>query len=108
VADEIDPDSSPSRYNASYDAQPAVCDHGLRRFWDSFPAGPRVAIPIALLLVVVVVGCYAWMKPSRDDWSHVPSGLVCQVQSGLTPPPSVLWPQSTPRRKPERPMPDRS
>jgi hypothetical protein len=89
VADEIDPNSSPSRYNPSDDAEPAVPDHGLRRVWETIPAGPRLVIPIALLLAVVVVGFYGWMKPSRDDWSQLPSRLVCQVQSGLTPPPSV-------------------
>jgi hypothetical protein len=50
---------------------------------------PAWQFPSGLLLAVVVVGFYAWMKPSRDDWSHVPSRLVCQGQSGLTPPPSV-------------------
>jgi hypothetical protein len=48
-----------------------------------------LVIPIALLLVVVVVGFYAWMEPSRGDWSRLPSRLVCQVQSGRTSPPSV-------------------
>jgi hypothetical protein len=48
-----------------------------------------LVIPIALLLAVVVVGFCAWMKPSREDWSRLPSRLDCQVQSGLTPPPSV-------------------
>jgi hypothetical protein len=89
VADEIDPNASPSRHNPSDDAEPAVPDRGLRRLWESIPAGPRMVIPIGLLLAAVVVGFYAWVKPSRDDWSQLPSRLVCQVQSGLLPPPSV-------------------
>jgi hypothetical protein len=55
VVDEIDPNSFPSRYNPSDDAEPVVPDHGLRRVWESIPAGPRLVIPIALLLAVVVV-----------------------------------------------------
>jgi hypothetical protein len=63
--------------------------HGLRRVWDGTPEGPRLVIPITLLLATVIVGFYAWMRPSRNDWSRLPSRLVCQVQSGPTPPPSI-------------------
>jgi hypothetical protein len=89
VADETDSNSSPSRYNPSDDADPAARDHGLRRVWTRIPAGGRLVIPIALLLAAVVVGFYTWMRPSRDNWSQLPSRLVCQAQSGLTPPPPV-------------------
>jgi hypothetical protein len=77
VVDEIEPNSSPA------------VDPGLRGFWARMPAGPRLVIPIALLLAVVVVSFYNWVRPARDDWSQLPSRLVCQVQSGTTPPPSV-------------------
>jgi hypothetical protein len=89
VAAEIDPNSSPSRYNPSDYGGPAVPDHGLRRVWERIPTGLRLVIPITLLLAVVVVSFYAWMKPSRDDWSQLPTRLVCQVQSGLSPPPPI-------------------
>jgi hypothetical protein len=82
VADEIDP-------NRTHDAHPAAPDHGLRRIWERIPAGLRLVLPIALLLAVVIVGFYTWVGPSRDDWSQLPSRLVCQVQSGPTPPPAV-------------------
>lgn len=77
MVDEIEPNSSPG------------VDHGLRGFWARIPAGPRLIIPIALLLAVVVVSFYNWVRPSRDDWSRLPSRLVCQVQSGPTPPPPM-------------------
>jgi hypothetical protein len=48
-----------------------------------------LVIPIALLLTTVVVGFYAWMKPARNDRSQLPGRLICRVQSGLTPPPSM-------------------
>jgi hypothetical protein len=89
VADEIEPDSSPGGDNRLDDAGPSGPDHGLRRWWARIPAGPRQVIPIALLLATVIVGFYNWVKPSQDDWSLLPSRLVCQVQSGATPPPSV-------------------
>ncbi len=88
-ADEVDPNSSPGGYNPSDDANPAPSVHGLRRVWNRIPPGPRLVIPIALLLTMVVVGFYAWMKPPRDDWSQLPGRLICQVQSGPTPPPSI-------------------
>jgi hypothetical protein len=62
---------------------------GFRQTWERIPAGPRLVIPIALLLSAVVVGFYAWVKPSRIDWSLLPSRLVCQVQSGSVPDPAV-------------------
>jgi hypothetical protein len=89
VAAEIDPNSSPDGYNGSHNANQAVPGNRLRRVWASIPAGPRLVFPIALLLAVVIVGFYAWVKPSRDDWSLLPRRLVCQVQSGPTPPPAV-------------------
>jgi hypothetical protein len=48
-----------------------------------------LVLPIALLLILVGVGFYVWMKPPRDDWSRLPSRLSCQVQSGPTPPPAM-------------------
>ena len=77
MADEIEANSSPGG------------DRGLRGFWARIPEGPRLVIPIALLLAVVVVSFYNWVRPARDDWSRLPGRLVCQVQSGTTPPPSV-------------------
>jgi hypothetical protein len=62
---------------------------GFREAWEKIPPGPRLVIPIALLLTAVVVGFYAWAKPSRTDWSLLPSRLVCQVQSGSVPAPAV-------------------
>jgi hypothetical protein len=93
VTHEIDPNSSPDGYQRSDDhpseADPDAPDHGLRRAWEGIPAGVRLVVPIVLLLAVVIVGFYAWVKPSRDDWSQLPSRLVCQVQSGSTPSPAV-------------------
>jgi hypothetical protein len=80
VADEIEPKLSPGGYPPT---------PGLRKVWESVPPGPRLVTPIALLLATVIVGFYVWMKPSRDDWSRLPSRLVCQVQSGPTPPPPL-------------------
>jgi hypothetical protein len=80
VADEIEPNLSPGGYPPT---------PGLREVWESLPPGPRLVTPIALLLATVIVGFYVWMKPSRDDWSRLPSRLVCQVQSGPTPPPPL-------------------
>jgi hypothetical protein len=93
VADEIDPNSSPDGYRRSdnhpSEADPDAPQQGLRRVWEGIPAGVRLVLPIALLLGVVIVGFYAWVKPSRDDWSQLPSRLVCQGRSGPTPPPAV-------------------
>lgn len=89
MVDEIEPNSSPGGDARLDDAGRAVPDHRLRGVWLRIPAGPRLVIPIVLLLAVVIVGFYNWVHPSRDDWSRMPSRLVCQVQSGLTPPPSV-------------------
>jgi hypothetical protein len=93
VADDIDRNSSPDGYQRSdnhpSEADPDAPHHGLQRAWEGIPAGVRLVIPIALLLAVVIGGFYAWVKPSRDDWSQLPSRLVCQVQSGSTPPPPV-------------------
>jgi len=89
VADEIEPNSSPGGDNRRGAADPSASDHGLRGFWGQIPPGPRLVIPLALLLATVVVGFYNWVQPARDDWSLLPSRLVCQVQSGPTPPPSV-------------------
>jgi hypothetical protein len=75
VVDEIEPKLSPGGYPPT---------GGLRGVWESVPPGLRLVIPIALLLATVIVGFYAWMKPARDDWSRLPSRLVCQVQSGPT------------------------
>ncbi len=89
MADEIEPNSSPGGDNRRGAADPSASDHGLRGFWGQIPPGPRLVIPLALLLATVVVGFYNWVQPARDDWSLLPSRLVCQVQSGPTPPPSV-------------------
>ena len=58
-------------------------------FWDQIPQGSRLVIPLVLLLAAVIVGFYNWVTPARDDWSLLPSRLVCQVQFGPTPPPSA-------------------
>jgi len=89
VAEEIAPNSSRSGDNRRGAADPSASDHGLRGFWEQIPSGPRLVIPLALLLAAVIVGFYTWVQPSPDDWSLLPSRLVCQVQSGPTPPPSV-------------------
>ncbi|WP_133250969.1 DUF2510 domain-containing protein [Mycobacterium montefiorense] len=46
-------------------------------------------LPLAVLVGVVVVGFYNWVRPSGDDWSRLPDRLVCQVQSGTVPPPAT-------------------
>jgi len=89
VGDGIDPNSLPGADRAPRDADPAPAAHGLRRAWGRVPQGPRLVVPIALLLTTVVVGFYVWVGPERDDWSQLPGRLVCQVQSGPTPPPSI-------------------
>lgn len=89
MADEIELNSSPGGDNRRGAAHPSASDHGLRGFWYRIPPGPRLVIPLVLLLAVVVVSFYHWVTPGRDDWSLLPSRLVCQVQSGPTPPPSV-------------------
>jgi hypothetical protein len=89
VADEIEPNSSSSGDNRIDAADSSASDHGLRGFWGRIPPGPRLVIPLALLLAAVIVGFYNWVHPSRADWSLLPSRLVCQVQSGPTPPPSA-------------------
>jgi hypothetical protein len=89
VADEIELNSSPGGDNRRGAADPSASDHGLRGFWAQIPPAPRLVIPLALLLAVVMVGFYHWVQPSPNDWSLLPSRLVCQVQSGATPPPSV-------------------
>ncbi len=93
MADEIEPNSSPDGDNRPDQAGPSAPDHGLRWLWARVPAGPRLVVPIALLLAVVIVGLYNWVGPSRDDWSLLPSRLVCQVQSGAAAAPSatVAW-----------------
>lgn len=85
MADEIDPNPSPGGDNAG----PEAPEHGLRRFWQQIPPGLRTVLPLALLVAVVVVGFYNWVRPSRDDWSQLPARLVCQVQSGTVPPPAA-------------------
>lgn len=89
MADEIELNSSPGGDNRRGSAHPSASDHGLRGFWYQIPPGPRLVIPLVLLLAVVVVSFYHWVTPGPDDWSLLPSRLVCQVQSGPTPPPSV-------------------
>ncbi len=86
MADDIDPGSAPRGYRLSAGADVAPPHHRLRQIWAAIPPGPRLVVPIALLLAAVVAGFYAWVKPSRDDWSLLPSRLVCQVQPGPTPP----------------------
>ncbi len=85
MADEIGPNPSPDGDNAD----PEQPEHGLRGTWQRIPPGLRTVLPLALLVAVVVVGFYNWVRPSRDDWSHLPDRLVCQVQSGTLPPPAT-------------------
>ena len=89
MAGEIDSHLLPRTDNSSNGADQAPDADGARRVWDSIPPGPRLVVPIALLLATVIAGFYAWMKPAQDDWSQLPGRLVCQVQSGTAPPPSV-------------------
>jgi hypothetical protein len=82
---------SPSLSFASISGRPQE-DHvpdGLRQAWKRIPPGARLVIPITLLLATVIAAFYVWMKPSRDDWSALPGRLVCQAQSGPSPPPPV-------------------
>lgn len=85
MVDEIDPDSSPDGDNAD----PAAPENGFRQVWQKIPAAVRTLVPLVLLVALVVVGFYNWVRPSRGDWSHLPGRLVCQVQSGARPPPEV-------------------
>ncbi|MCV7341311.1 hypothetical protein MHAE_17473 [Mycobacterium haemophilum DSM 44634] len=82
----IDLNSCPP--GSSVPPSPAAA-RGVRRVWDKTPAGLRLVVPVALLLIVVVVGFQVWTKSSRADWSRLPSKLICQVQSGSTPPSSM-------------------
>lgn len=77
MVDEIEPHSSPGG------------DRGIRGFCARIPPGLRLVLPIALLLAVVIVSFYNWVRPAHDDWSRLPSRLVCQAQSGPVPPPSL-------------------
>ncbi len=86
---EIDPYSSPDGDKRGDSTDPEAPEHGLRRVWQKVPPGLRTVIPLVLLLAVVVVGFYHWVRPSPDDWSHLPGRLVCQVQSGIIPPPAI-------------------
>jgi hypothetical protein len=85
MADEIDLDSSPDGDNPGPDAP----EHGVRRIWEQIPPGLRTVIPLILLVALVVVGFYNWVRPSHGDWSRLPDRLVCQVQSGTRPPPVI-------------------
>ena len=85
MAGEIDSDSSLD----GDVADPQVPEHGLQRAWQKIPVGVRTVVPLVLLVAVVIVGFYNWVRPSHGDWSHLPGRLVCQVQSGTHPPPSV-------------------
>ncbi|WAC92197.1 DUF2510 domain-containing protein [Mycobacterium sp. Aquia_213] len=89
MADEIDSDSSPDGDKHADNPDPQVPEHGLRRAWQQIPPGLRTVIPLVLLVAAVIVGFYNWVRPSGDDWSHLPSRLVCQVQSGTRPPPAI-------------------
>ena len=89
MAHDIDASPSPRGYRRSVGPGSTPPVHGLRRIWDGIPPGARLVVPIALLLATVIAGFYAWVKPSQDDWSLLPSRLACQVQSGPTPPPSL-------------------
>jgi hypothetical protein len=85
MVDEIDPDSSPDGDHRD----PDVPEHGFRRVWEQIPPGLRTVVPLVLLVGLVVVGFYNWVRPSRGDWSQLPGRLVCQVQSGTRPPPEI-------------------
>lgn len=85
MAVEIDADSSPDGDTAD----PEAPEHGLRRVWQDIPPGLRTVIPLVLLVAVVIVGFYNWVRPSRDDWSHLPNRLICQMQSVTRPPPAL-------------------
>ncbi|CDO91003.1 hypothetical protein AWC29_14660 [Mycobacterium triplex] len=85
MADEIDSDSSPHGDNAD----PKASENGFRQVWRKIPPAVRTLVPLVLLVALVVVGFYNWVRPPRGDWSHLPGRLVCQVQSGTRPPPAV-------------------
>src|SRR5258705_9402953 len=62
----------------------------VRRLWSQTPAVLRLTLPIALVLILVGVGFYAWSRPQdEDDWSRLPSRLSCHTQSGPKPPPII-------------------
>lgn len=90
MADEIDADSSPDGDPHAGKIDAAAPDRGLRQSWQKIPPGLRTVIPLALLVSVVIVGFYNWVRPSRDDWSHLPDRLVCQMQSVTRPPPALV------------------
>lgn len=86
MADEIDADSSPDVDTAG----PQPSEHGLRRVWQQIPPGLRTVIPLVLLVAVVIVGFYNWVRPSQNDWSRLPDRLICQMQSLTRPPPAFV------------------
>lgn len=89
MGDGIDSDSSPGGDKHPDTARREAPGHGVRRVWQMIPPAPRTALALALLAAVVIAGFYHWVRPARDDWSHLPGRLVCQVQSGTRPPPEV-------------------
>ncbi|MEZ0350035.1 DUF2510 domain-containing protein [Mycobacterium sp. pR1184] len=90
MADEIDADSSPDGNQHAGNVDAEAPGRGLRQIWQRVPPGLRTVIPLALLVSVVIVGFYNWVRPSRDDWSHLPDRLVCQMQSVTRPPPALV------------------
>jgi hypothetical protein len=62
----------------------------VRRLWSQTPVVLRLALPIALVLILAGALFYAWSRPQdEDDWSRLPSRLSCQLQSGPKPPPTI-------------------
>ena len=75
MTDEIDPHSSPGGDKRGDDTDPEAPDHGLRRVWHQIPPGLRTVIPLVLLLAVVVVGFYHWVRPRQTI------GRICRADS---------------------------
>ncbi len=53
------------------------------------PVGLRLTLPAVLVLIMVGVAVYAWVRPARDDWSQLPKRLSCQLRLGPKPPATI-------------------
>ncbi|ODQ98431.1 hypothetical protein BST27_17430 [Mycobacterium intermedium] len=62
---------------------------GVRQRWRALPKALRLLVPIALVVVVGVVGLIAWMTSPTDYWSRLPKRLSCQTQDGPRPSTSI-------------------